>query len=99
MGNNDIGGRTAALGLDQEGKLGGVAIAGLDLNPRLGGERIEQRLYEVFAATGVDGDRLGRATVGSGLVVVAARGGEEDECEEDAKQALGVGHEEVRYCC
>ena len=48
-----------ALGLDQEGELGGVAEAGLDLDPRLGSEGIEHRSDEIFAAAGVDGDRGG----------------------------------------
>ena len=52
----DVGRRLVALLLDQQGEVGRVAVAHLDVDAGLLGEAVEDRLDEVLGAPGVDDD-------------------------------------------
>ena len=74
LGQEDVGRRAVALGLDLEGEVGGRAVADGDVDAGLLGELLEDRLDEGELAAGVDRE----------LVAVAAAAGRGGEGERDA---------------
>ena len=53
----DVGGRLITLLLDQQGEVGRVAVAHLDVDPGLLGEAVEDRFDELLGASRVDDHR------------------------------------------
>ena len=60
LGDEDVGRRVVALGVDQQGQFARVAVADVDAEVVVLGELLEQRPDEVGCAPGVDGQPVVR---------------------------------------
>ena len=63
---NTSAGELSPSSLDEQGEVGGVAVADVDVDAGLLGELLEQRADEVLGAAGVDGDARRRRCVHAG---------------------------------
>ncbi len=64
----DVGRRAVTLGLQQQRKLGGVAVPSFDLDAGGSGEVVEKRRDQFLAAARVHRDRIGQLGDGRGCV-------------------------------
>ena len=69
-----VGGRLVALLFDQQGEVGRVAVAHVDVDARLLGEAVEDRCDELLGASGIDDHRVPPSSPALADPVASSRG-------------------------